>query len=95
MMRGPLSVCLFFAFPRPKSHFKKDGSLTSSAPLYHTKKPDADNIAKAVLDALTDAGLWEDDSQIVSLITVKGYAPDNQTAGCVVTIDNAKEEAPQ
>lgn len=37
-----------------------------------TKKPDADNIAKAVLDALNGIA-WKDDNQVVDLQIVKKY----------------------
>lgn len=86
-LSGPLALELCFRFARPKSHLKKDGSLTSSAPLYHTKKPDADNLAKAVMDALTDAGLWEDDDQVIRLLVEKHYTSDEHPKeGCVVTL---------
>ena len=32
---------------------------------------DVDNLAKATLDALTHAGIWHDDSQVVSLCITK------------------------
>lgn len=35
------------------------------------QKPDADNIAKAALDGLVDAGAIDDDSQVVGLIVTK------------------------
>jgi len=36
------------------------------------RKRDLDNIPKAVLDALTHAGVWEDDSQIDQLLVTRG-----------------------
>ena len=30
-----------------------------------TTKPDFDNLAKSVCDALTDLGFWHDDSQVI------------------------------
>lgn len=40
-----------------------------------TQRPDLDNMAKNILDALTDAGCWADDSQVVSLQLEKHNAP--------------------
>jgi len=43
-------------------------------------KPDADNVAKLVMDAGTKAGLWDDDTQVAALVvrrwrSAKGGAP--------------------
>ena len=40
-----------------------------------TKKPDADNIGKVILDALNGI-LWHDDAQVVSLTTTKSYGKE-------------------
>lgn len=59
--------------PRPKSRPKdvsketwKSGSAVSRA-----QKPDVDNIAKAVLDAIVQAGIIADDTQVVRLIVFR------------------------
>lgn len=54
------------------------GMPTNSKKLHgrlHTGRPDSDNILKAVKDALVDACVLEDDSQIVVTEMVKAYAP--------------------
>jgi len=48
-------------------HFKLVISLHSK----RVQKPDADNVLKAVLDALTTAGAWRDDSQVVCSEAIK------------------------
>ncbi len=73
-------VSIDYSFNRPKSHYgtgKNINKLKSSAPDYHIKRPDLDNLNKAVLDAIGDAGLWKDDS-IVSVLNTRKFYTDNQ-----------------
>ncbi len=77
-IRGPVAVRLRFHMPRPKR--------LPAAALWHTTKPDADNLAKAVLDALTDAGLWSDDAQVAELTALKTYARPIHGPGCVIEV---------
>jgi Holliday junction resolvase RusA-like endonuclease len=60
---GPLIVSICAWFKKPKS----------SRLAYPTVKPDADNIAKAVLDSLNGI-LWHDDKQVCQLTIHKVYA---------------------
>lgn len=60
--------CRFF-FERPLSHFvggDRMRPLKGTAPMYHSQKPDRDNLDKAVLDSLTAIGIWHDDAQVQS-----------------------------
>jgi len=82
----PVSVALHFSLPRPQSHYKKNGLLKPDAERWVTKKPDLDNLEKAVLDALTDIGLWRDDSLVVYVTKSKVYAAGPESQGCTVTI---------
>ena len=82
----PVSVTLVFFMPRPKSHFRKDGTLKPSAPVYHTQKPDVDNLAKAVLDVLTDLHVWADDAQVNNLEVKREWAASENTAGCLINL---------
>lgn len=66
---GPLAVLIEFTFVRPKSRQRKGVGTT-----YKTCKPDLDNAAKAVLDAIGEAGWWVDDAQISVLLLVKREA---------------------
>jgi len=62
----PLMVQVIFYFQRPKTHFgtgRNAGKLKASAPRWHTKKPDKDNLEKMVYDALNKV-FWRDDSII-------------------------------
>ena len=87
-----LEMNLEFFFTRPNSHYrsgKNSHLLKESAPKYHTKRPDVDNLAKAVLDACQDGGLFKDDSAIVGLTIEKFYIDpgDNLEQGCKIRVD--------
>lgn len=82
-LTGPLKLVLRFYFPRPKSHFTTKG-LRDTAPRYHTSKPDFDNAAKAVSDALTELRMWGDDALVAVCVVEKWYAT-NET-GCSIEI---------
>ena len=61
---GPLACVVVAVHTRPGNLCRKadpDGWIP------RPRKPDADNIAKAVLDACSDAGVWVDDARIWSL----------------------------
>lgn len=78
-IEGPVAVHLSFFFPRPRSHYrtgKHSHELRPDAPSFHVSKPDSDNLAKAILDCLTQlGGFWKDDSQVSHLRVTKYYGP--------------------
>lgn len=79
-----VSVVIDFMLPRPKGHFGAKG-LLPSAPRLHLGKPDLDNAAKAVLDAMTDFQFWKDDSGCVELIVRKHWTETKPGALIVVS----------
>lgn len=83
---GPVHLTIRFYFPRPKSHFRKAG-IKDTAPSMVTTKPDADNAAKAVMDALTTLGLWQDDAQVTGLLVRKLYADGHPGAAIEIRED--------
>jgi Holliday junction resolvase RusA-like endonuclease len=84
-LAGPISLTATFNMPRPKGHTRKDGSLKPDAPGYHIIKPDSDNLEKALMDALTQCGVWGDDSQVCVKSIRKVYGVNGHT-GAAVTI---------
>ena len=70
---GPIQIKLVFQMPIPKSFTKKQNELIKKGFLKYDKKPDLDNLAKAVLDALNGLA-YEDDSKITGLFLVKRYS---------------------
>lgn len=87
---GPVRVFIEFTLDRPKSHYgtgRNAGRVKDSAPAYPAVKPDIDKLTRAVLDALTEAGMWMDDAQVVDLqvtkrYTVAGFPPGAGIAVC-------------
>jgi Holliday junction resolvase RusA-like endonuclease len=81
----PVRVELDFFLPRPKAHYKRDGSLKPNSPVWHQNKPDIDNLIKSVTDAITDTQrIWLDDSQICEITATKTYAMN--AVGCSMFI---------
>lgn len=68
----PLKAIIRAFFPIPKSASKKKREQMESGKIRHTKKCDADNIAKACLDALNGIAFY-DDSQVCELSISKFY----------------------
>lgn len=62
---GPVTLDLTFYLPMT--------SKTQVDRAAHIKRPDLDKLARAVLDALTQAGLYIDDCQVSSLRLQKKY----------------------
>lgn len=74
---GPLTVRMSFYLPRPRGHYgtgRNADSLKPSAPVYPAKLPDLSKLVRSTEDALTDAGIWGDDGQVVMISTEKQYA---------------------
>lgn len=88
-LEGPVRVSLRFTFQRPKSHYgtgRNKATLKDSAPAYMLTKPDVDKLTRAILDSLTDAKAYRDDSQVVVLEVVKSYAEPNEQPGATITV---------
>lgn len=71
--KEPLGMYITAFYPIPKSATKKERELIRLKLLFPTKKPDADNIAKCICDALNGVA-YGDDTQIVNLHVYKRYA---------------------
>lgn len=70
----PLNVVIDAVFRRPKSHLTKRGVKPTAPTL---PRPDVDNLAKAVLDALQD--VMGDDTNVSRLLVEKSYGPEART----------------
>ena len=73
LIEGQIEATLKAYFTIPKSATKKKRALMIDEKVRPIKRPDLDNIAKTVLDALNGLA-YKDDSQVVSLILEKYYS---------------------
>ena len=90
---GPFEVEMRFGFTRPQSHFLTSGALSKGRVLEHLQKPDADNLAKLVLDVITRLQrLWMDDDQVVRLVVEKSWEVVGFDAGCHLRINDTTTE---
>ena len=74
-LNGALSVIIALTIPVPKSITKKE--KLSRLGNYHTMKPDADNYAKAILDAMNGI-YYEDDAQVAMLSISKKWGVEGE-----------------
>jgi Holliday junction resolvase RusA-like endonuclease len=75
-----LEIVAFFPIPESWSKAKK------SAAFWHTAKPDGDNIAKLVKDALNGV-TWIDDAQVARQTIIKRYVRDGHQVGLHICIE--------
>jgi Holliday junction resolvase RusA-like endonuclease len=81
VMDGALILDVIFILERPKSLPKKT--------LWHIKRPDLDNLVKAVKDALNGI-CYRDDSQIVDMYAKKRYATPEEGVGVIIRLEKMK-----
>ena len=81
---GPVSVLITVDYAIPESYSKKKKNMCSCDAIRPTKKPDIDNVAKAVLDGLNGVA-YKDDTQVVCLQVIKGWALGTEELRVYVT----------
>jgi Holliday junction resolvase RusA-like endonuclease len=84
----PVIIEIKFFFAPPKNLYKKRMSHVA-----RPKKPDIDNLVKTVLDGITQAEVWKDDSLVVDMRAVKLYSNDNTDEKTTVSIWVGGEQA--
>lgn len=90
-LNGYIEANITAYFSIPKSTSKKKHQLMLDGILRPTKKPDLDNIAKIVLDALNKLA-YDDDSQVIKLIIDKFYS-DNPRVCLALKEVNSNEQS--
>jgi Holliday junction resolvase RusA-like endonuclease len=85
-INGPVRLDATFYFSRPKSHFrtgKNSHILKGDAPIWHTTKPDRDNLDKFCMDSLSKI-YFKDDCYVCAGEILKYYS-DNPRTEIVIT----------
>lgn len=93
-IEGPVVVDIVFWFDRPAGHYRTGRNahlLRDSAPEFPDNKNsgDIDKLQRACFDALTTAGVWRDDSQVVRVLAVKRFCERSapmQKPGVVIDV---------
>lgn len=88
-IENPVCLKLSFRMPRPEGHYRTTKALgrvlRMLSALWHTKRPDLDNMEKAVMDALTGIA-WVDDCQVCQKYSEKRYAREDEPMGVRIVI---------
>jgi Holliday junction resolvase RusA-like endonuclease len=96
-LTGPVALLIECLFAMPVSWSKAKRAKHHGQA--HTQKPDGDNVAKAVMDGLTAAGVWPDDAVVWSLEIQKIWSVQGFCKVTAVdsgrTIDEWTDEKPQ
>lgn len=86
---GPVWCEIIAVFSCPKSQWR---TKTRTPRRPHAKKPDAENVAKAVLDAATGV-VWLDDSQVTDLRIRKVIGEQGEAPYVQVSVTSARVPA--
>lgn len=74
-LKTPVAVLVTVFFPIPASYSAKRREACLAGLEKHTKRPDLDNVVKAITDGMNGV-VYEDDCQIVRIVAKKDYCHD-------------------
>lgn len=87
-LEGPIKAEVLAIYPIPESTSKKKYTQMINGEISYTKKPDVDNIAKSIFDALNDIA-YKDDSQINEINIRKIYGENSRT---IITLSDSNPD---
>lgn len=87
-LEGPLGLKVVLLFTMPKGEHRV---RVSRPRRWHVAKPDADNVLKALMDAMKEAGWLRDDSQVCELVVQKLVARQGERPSIHATLYPMKD----
>jgi Holliday junction resolvase RusA-like endonuclease len=90
LLKGPILVTVKVYKKIPKSFSKKKKVAAEAGQLRATSKPDVDNYAKSIKDALKNV-IWKDDSQVVDLHISKWYSETPRVEITIVPLEEQQQ----
>lgn len=85
---GPVQLHVVAVFSLPRSQWKKRQPVAMQ---WHAKRPDSDNVLKAVKDAAGHGVLWLDDSQVADERIQKVTGAQGQAPGVYIAVQAMPE----
>lgn len=85
----PCTIYATVYLPRPQSHYgtgRNTGKVKPSAPPLPHKRFDSDKLLRAINDAITESGVWRDDSRATDMHIAKRYS-DHPGATITITTE--------
>lgn len=89
-LNGAIYAKIVATFPIPNSVSRKQREIMKQGNVLYTKKIDADNLAKCILDALNNVA-FDDDKQVAKLFVVKKYGENPQVRVMLEEVDQQEE----
>ena len=87
----PIALDLIFLMPIAESTTNTKKKQMANGLIAHTKKPDLDNLAKFILDAMNNL-VFKDDSQVIEIRMKKIYSTSPGTVIRVIPMASEKRE---
>lgn len=92
MLTGPVEMFYEFRFERPKHHFRRNGELKATAPVWHTNTPDLTKVIRSTEDALLGL-IYKDDSQVAKRGDCKRYCNGPEQPGVTIAFFELLDES--
>src|SRR3990167_1541416 len=86
-LKGPVIIAIVFLFPRPQTLTKKS---SPQGIIPHIKRPDGDNLIKAILDGMNGIA-YKDDSQVFDISAKKYYCAIGREPETLVSIHTPEQ----